>query len=166
VAARGHDRKAGPNRFKVGDRVWIHTEGKATDGAGKIGDKLIGPYEVLEWRQPQQRTAWLRNVHDHNDVISSPVDFWKLEKEVPEGMRLSYKPLQFVNSTASDWVSGAGTYVEEMLARRAGGDHGEGPSFEPDALQKLAVEDEPAELGLRDTSARVAQREEEEPGVF
>ena len=46
------------------------------------------------------------------------------------------------------------------------GDHGEGPSFEPDALQKLAVEDEPAELGPRDTSARVAQREEEEPGVF
>jgi len=124
VAARGHDRKAGPNRFKVGDKVWIHTEGKATDGAGKIGDKLIGPYEVLEWRQPQQRTAWLRNVHDHKDVISSPVDFWKLEKEVPEEMRLSYKPLQFVNSTASDWVSGAGTYVEEMLARRAGGSWG------------------------------------------
>ena len=165
VGAQGHDKRAGPHRFKLGDRVWIHTEGKATDGAGKIGDKLMGPYEVLEWRQPQQRTAWLRNVHDHKDVISSPVDFWKLEKEVPEEMRLSYKPLQFANSTANDWVSGAGTYLEEMLARRDGGDHGKGPSFVPEELDELAEEDQPAELVPREASSRVAQREEE-PEVF
>jgi hypothetical protein len=165
VAAQGHDSKAGPHRFELGDKVWIHTEGKATDGAGKIGDKLMGPYEVLEWRQPQKRTAWLRNVRDHKDVISSPVDFWKLEKEVPEAMRLRYEPLEFTNSTAADWVSGAGTYLEDMLARRSGGDHGEGPSFVPEALQELAAEDQPADLAPRETSARIARREEE-PEVF
>jgi hypothetical protein len=176
-SAARRDGKSGPNKFKVGDIVWIHIDGTAADGGGKIGDKLMGPYEVLEWRQAEERTAWLRNVRDETDVISSCVDFWKLEKEVPEHMRLNYQPLMFTNSAGNDWFSSAGSYLEEVQdQRRLVGEFGEGPSYEPREVEQVLDEDagdglsheerdEPAELVARDVSTRVAEREEA-PGVY
>lgn len=128
-----HDGKAAPNELQVGDDVWIRIPDRLRHS--KLEPEYMGPYRLVEWVQKERRSAWVQNCDDSSDEIRVPVDHMLLAREVPERLRLNFKPF-VLDVDRGPMSNSIAQVVETELAEldpSFEGDVGEGSSYDPHA---------------------------------
>ncbi len=133
-SAKLHDKRSAPHNFKVGDRVWVWHPDVPHGDAQKLANMTHGPYIIKEWQQLEKRSAWLTHAVVPNDEMSAPVTHLVKNEDVPENVKLDYKPF-ILDVDRGPWTSSIVNFAQDELQRRQGdsGDgHGEGSDYELD----------------------------------